>query len=73
MGSSIRLAANIIAWPVGYILMRNWLQNYPYRISIGVTIFMFSAVAALGIALLTVGFQAVKAAVANPADSIRYE
>jgi xanthine/uracil permease len=53
--------------------MRNWLQNYPYRISIGVTIFMFSAVAALGIALLTVGFQAVKAAVANPADSIRYE
>ena len=67
------LVANIIAWPVGYILMRNWLQNYPYRISIGVTIFLFSAVAALGIALLTVGFQAVKAAVANPADSIRYE
>ncbi|MCK4645264.1 MAG: ABC transporter permease [Candidatus Aminicenantes bacterium] len=67
------LVANIIAWPVGYILMRNWLQNYPYRISIGVTIFLFSAVATLGIALLTVGFQAVKAAVANPADSIRYE
>ncbi|MFQ5752756.1 MAG: ABC transporter permease, partial [bacterium] len=67
------LLANILAWPVAYYLMNNWLQNFAYRINIGGTIFIFSAILALAIAVLTVSFQAFKAAVANPVDALKYE
>jgi hypothetical protein len=65
--------ANIIAWPVAYLAIRNWLDNYPFRTSLGLSIFLLSASAAFLITMLTVGFQAVRAALANPADSLRYE
>jgi putative ABC transport system permease protein len=67
------LIANIIAWPVAYFAMSNWLQNFAYRTSIGIWTFVLSAALALTIALLTVSFQAVKAATSNPVDSLRYE
>lgn len=67
------LVANIIAWPFAYYAMHNWLNDYPYRIKIGLEVFLISGFAALVIAVLTVIFQAVRAAVANPADSLRYE
>jgi putative ABC transport system permease protein len=53
--------------------MNKWLQNFAYRISLGVWMFILSGVIALIIALLTVSTKALKAAVANPADSLRYE
>ncbi len=67
------ILANIIAWPVAFYLMRNWLQNFAYRTSMNITIFLFSGLLGLAIALLTVSFQAVRAARANPVDSLRYE
>jgi putative ABC transport system permease protein len=67
------LIANIIAWPLAYYFMNRWLQTFAYRATIGVGIFLFSGLAALVIALLTVGYQSVKAARANPVDSLRYE
>jgi len=67
------LVANLIAWPVAYYAMNRWLQGFAYRTSIGPGIFAFSAAAAVLIALLTVSSQAIKAAVANPADALRYE
>jgi putative ABC transport system permease protein len=67
------LVANIIAWPVAFYAMRTWLNDYPYRIKIGFEIFLIAGVSALFIALFTVIYQAVRAAVANPADSLRYE
>jgi len=67
------LIANVIAWPVAFYAMRSWLNDYPYRIKIGVVIFIISGLVALAIALMTVIYQAVKAAVANPADSLKYE
>jgi putative ABC transport system permease protein len=67
------LIANLIAWPVAYFAALKWLQNFAYRTTVGVKIFIFSAALALVIALCTVGYQAVKAAVAHPADSLRYE
>jgi ABC-type antimicrobial peptide transport system permease subunit len=67
------LTANIIAWPVAYYFMRNWISNYPYRIGINMTIFLAAAMLSLFIAQITVVFQALKAAQASPADSIRYE
>ncbi len=67
------LIANVIAWPVAYFAMSRWLENFAYRISLGWAVFAVSAALALGIALITVGFQATKAALANPADVLRYE
>jgi len=67
------MIANAIAWPVSYFAMHKWLQNFAYRMDIGLWIFILTAVMSLSIALLTVGYQSVKAALANPADSLRYE
>jgi putative ABC transport system permease protein len=67
------LAANIIAWPIAYFVMDMWLDNFAYRINIGWTAFLLTAVLTSMIALLTVSYQSIKAAVANPADSLRYE
>ena len=65
--------ANIIAWPLAYYFMDKWLQEFAYRISINWWLFIIAGVVALIIALITVSFQAVKAATANPVKSLRYE
>ena len=67
------LLANIISWPVAYFVMKNWLQDFAYRTGLGAFTFVLTMVLALIIALLTVSFQAVKAAVANPVDALKYE
>ena len=67
------LLANLIAWPIAYYIMHRWLQSFAYRSDIGLLVFFLSGFIALVIALLTVGFQAAKVAVANPVDSLRYE
>ncbi len=68
------LVANIVAWPLTYWLMRNyWLSGFPYRTSPELWIFLAAGAASIVIALITVGFQVVRAATANPADSLRYE
>lgn len=65
--------AVLIAWPVGYFIMKEWLHNFAYRTKLGFDTFLLSALLALLIAVLTVTYQAVKAALANPVDSLRYE
>jgi len=67
------LIANVFAWPIAYFTMNRWLQNFAYRITIGVDVFILSAVLALIIAVVTVSYQAVKAARSNPVESLRYE
>jgi putative ABC transport system permease protein len=67
------IIANIIAWPVAYYFMNEWLKNFASRIDLGVWTFVLSGLAALAVALLTVSFQSIKAAAANPVDSLRYE
>ena len=67
------LLANIVAWPVAYYFMLKWLQIFAYRINLDWWIFILAGVVALGIALLTVSYQAVRAATANPAETLRYE
>jgi putative ABC transport system permease protein len=67
------LFANIIAWPIAYYSMNKWLQNFAYRVNLSVWIFILSGLAALVIALLTVSYQSIKAALANPVESLRYE
>jgi putative ABC transport system permease protein len=63
----------LFAAPVAYFAMDNWLQGFAYRTSIGTAVFLVAGVAALLIAWLTVSFQSIKAAVANPVKTLRYE
>jgi putative ABC transport system permease protein len=67
------LIANVVAWPLAYYVMNNWLKNFAYRTEISLWIFVASGVVALVIALLTVSSHAIKAAMANPVHSLRYE
>ena len=64
------LIANVIAFPIAYLILSKYLENYAYRIDLGVGPFLLAGVLALFIALLTVSFQAVKAALANPVDAL---
>jgi len=67
------LMACTIAVPIAWYLMNNWLSTYAYKINIGFGVFALVIVAAVAITLLTVSFQAIKAAVANPVKSLRTE
>lgn len=67
------LIANVVAWPLAYYVMNNWLKNFAYRTDISLWIFVASGALALIIALLTVSSHAIKAATANPVESLRYE
>ena len=67
------LMANLIAWPIAFFLMRQWLQNFAYRISMGFEAFFLAGFAAFIVAVLTVSVQSVKAAMMNPIESLRYE
>jgi len=65
--------ANVIAWPLAYFLMKRMLNNYAYRTNITLWIFLTAGVLAYSIALLTVSYQAFKAARTDPARALRYE
>ncbi len=67
------IIANIIAWPAAYLIMHDWLENFAYRININFGLFILSGAIALIIALATVSSHAVKAAITNPVESLRYE
>ncbi|MBN1271844.1 MAG: ABC transporter permease [Candidatus Aminicenantes bacterium] len=67
------LLANLIAWPVAYYAMNRWLQNFAYRSPIHPLILLLSSILALAVSFGTLSFQALKAATANPVDSLRYE
>ena len=65
--------ANVVVWPLAYWVLKSWLNNYAYRIHLSLMVFALGLATALIIAIMTVSFQAVRAAVANPANSLKYE
>lgn len=65
--------AFLVASPIAYYFMHQWLQNYQYRITISWTVFAITGLGALLLTLLVVSFQAIKAAIANPVKSLRSE
>ncbi|MFO7671045.1 MAG: FtsX-like permease family protein [Bacteroidales bacterium] len=65
--------SNIIAWPVGFFVMKNWLQNFTYRIEFPFWTFILSLLLSLTIAVITVSWQSIKVSRMNPAESIRTE
>jgi len=67
------LIAAIISFPIAWYAMHNWLQDFAYRINIQWWVFVVAGILAALIALITVSFQAIKAALANPVKSLRTE
>src|SRR5204863_8273689 len=67
------LIAALIAFPVAWWVMHKWLQNFAYKIDIGWWVFAIAALAATMVALITISFQAIRAALANPVKSLRTE
>jgi ABC-type antimicrobial peptide transport system permease subunit len=67
------IIANIIAWPVTYYSMNNWLGNFAYKIGFSIWPFFVSVIVTLFVALLTIGWQTIIAANKNPVDALRYE
>lgn len=67
------LWANVVAWPIAYFFMKKWLMNFAYQVEIKWWIFIASGILGLLIAIITVSSQAIKAATANPVNSLRYE
>jgi putative ABC transport system permease protein len=67
------LIANFLAWPAAWFVMKKWLQNFAYRINLSWWMFILAAGLALVIAVIIVSLQTVKAALRNPADSLRYQ
>ena len=71
--SLLIIIAFVIAGPIAYYIMHKWLQNYTYRIELGFSIFLIAIVSSIVIAWITVGYRAIKAALANPVNSLRTE
>lgn len=71
--SGLILFSNLIAWPFVYYIMTRWLENFAYHTSLSIWLFVLGAGLTLAVSLITIAFQAVKAASANPVDSLKYE
>jgi putative ABC transport system permease protein len=67
------LVANLIAWPLAWYIMSNWLQTFPYRIDINPLLFVFAGLGVVAIAFLSVAFQTIKAARISPAITLKTE
>ena len=67
------LIAFVIAAPIAYAIMHDWLSNFVFRVGIGIDVFVIAVALSVMIAWLTVGLKAVKAALANPVKSLRSE
>ena len=69
----VMVVAALIAWPAAYFILNHWLGNFAYRIGISWNVFPLSGMFVIMIALLTVGYQCLKAATANPVEALKYE
>ncbi len=67
------LAANLVSWPIAYWVLQNWLEGFAYRIEINFILFFAGGFLTLAVAVLTIGYQALKAANKNPVISLKYE
>ena len=65
--------ANVISWPIVYLLMNGWLDNFSSRIGIGLSVFVIAAILVILIALIAVGYKTLSIAKANPIKALRYE
>ena len=67
------IIANVLAWPIAYLAMSRWLNTFVYKTPFHITYFIFAGILSLFIAIITISFQTLRAALRNPSDSMRYE
>jgi len=67
------IIANLIAWPIAWFSMDQWLNNFAYRVPIAGWLYLVTGIITLAIALLTISYQSVKLAIKNPVQNLRYE
>ncbi|MBN1222717.1 MAG: ABC transporter permease [Candidatus Aminicenantes bacterium] len=67
------LLANVVAWPLAWYIMNRWLENFAYRIGLGLDVFVLAGLLSLMIAAIPVGYYALKAALSDPVNALRYE
>ena len=65
--------SSVFAWPVAYILLKNWLNDFAYKIGLNPVVFLITTLIIFALSIITIGYQALYAATRNPADSLRYE
>ena len=71
--SVLVLASNLIGLPLAWFAMNRWLSAFPYRIELGISVFLLAGVGALGLAMMVISFHAVKAARSRPVEALKYE
>jgi len=71
----VRLAAIavLLAWPIAYFVLHRWLDKFAYQVAIGATPFLIAGALTVAVALLTVSYEGIRAALADPVESLRYE
>ena len=67
------ILSNLLAWPLAWWLMDSWLQSFPYRIALNPLLFLGAGISVVLVAFLSVGVQTLKAALLNPAETLKYE
>ena len=67
------LLANVLAWPISYLIMNKWLQNFAYKTGMSINPFIQASIMALAIALFAVSYKSMKAASTNPVEALKYE
>jgi putative ABC transport system permease protein len=67
------LFANLLAWPLAYLIMNKWMQNFTYKTNIDLSIFLLTSLLTFLIAIVTVSYQSIRAAIINPVETIKYE
>jgi putative ABC transport system permease protein len=67
------VVSNLIAWPISFYAMSKWLESFAYRVDLSWWVFVLAGLIAVVVALVTVGWHAIRAATANPVESLRYE
>ena len=67
------IVANVISIPVSFYILNRWLENFAYRVDIGWSAFFIGAVLVISVSIITISGQAIKAALTNPVEALRYE
>jgi putative ABC transport system permease protein len=67
------MLANCLAWPIAYLIMRSFLNNFAYHVTIGISIFLLATILVSAVAIATMAYKTIKTARANPVQSLRYE
>ncbi|PKP35976.1 MAG: hypothetical protein CVT98_09805, partial [Bacteroidetes bacterium HGW-Bacteroidetes-15] len=71
--AKLALLSNLIAWPLAYFMLNRWMNNFAYRVELGIAIYFIAAAATIIVSILTTGYQSYKVSTQTPVESLKYE